>query len=233
MRSGGVVVLGVRVFLACALLISLAFFYETYFAGSAAAEEEERWRVVSETRLVFRQHAAPAPGVPEAIEAVRRYLDARAGGDARTACRQLTPSQARTTAYLLSGGSDRVTAADCPRYILRTSDASLVTRPALEEMQRDGFWLEPNGFAFEATARGSDEGPDLTLLKEDGRYLIDAQAHQRVIWLRGDCLELNWPSDKCGCMYDHARHATLRRDGNRGPARLWQTDLQRALRACS
>jgi hypothetical protein len=179
---------------------------------------------------VLRPHPE---GADRVVAVVERFLRARADGDARTACRQLSASQRRVTAWFVSGRQAPLSESGCERHILRDSGNSWTTYPPMLRVLGSGFFVEIDGRV--ANARPFEqEGSGLELIERHGRFWIEPEAVRREQWVTEDCSESGRGGPgQCECIYDQARAISLRRRGPEDGVVLDDPTVRRAARACA
>jgi hypothetical protein len=109
----------------------------------------------------------------------RKFVDARAGGDAATACRQLTLRARRELVAELTGVDPAsASARDCERFVLSSSESSEFTNPALPEFRGRKMEVSyfPGGRAALVQAEGLGNDPSLEARAVDGGWKLDYSA---------------------------------------------------------
>jgi hypothetical protein len=106
----------------------------------------------------------------------RKFVDARAGGDAATACRQLTLRARRELVAELTGVNPATASArDCERYVLSSSESSEFTNPALPEFRGRKMVVSyyPSREAAMVHAQGLGDDPVLEARAVGGTWKLD------------------------------------------------------------
>ncbi|MDQ3936998.1 MAG: hypothetical protein M3340_20470 [Actinomycetota bacterium] len=223
----------VRCGLLAALITSLWAFHHTYLSDAAGADGEDGPKPVVLAEGIVGRFAPKVARGAEVRAVVRRFLQARQRGDARTACRMLTPNQRVVTAWRVSGRRQPVSDASCRRQVLRSSEDSDPTHPLLIAMLEEGFWVERYGMAALARPYAMPRWA-LSMIELDGSFRIDTEALRRSNWVRQDCLwTFGYRPNRCNCIYDEARVIGLRRWGTRHDVKLPSRTVFRAARACA
>jgi hypothetical protein len=139
---------------------------------------------------------------PDAV--ARHFIEARASGDAATACRQLTVRARRDMVALLRGiEPTAASAGDCERFVLTTSERSIFTDPALPQFR--GRDMEVRVFANREgaviRAQGLGNEPFLEALPVAGGWKLDGLASERASFIAG-CTDHGARKRYCSCTFD-------------------------------
>lgn len=146
----------------------------------------------------------PRQSTPESV--ARAFVDARAEGDAARACDQLTPRAQRDMVALVRGvEAPAVSAADCERYVLASSERSQFTDPALPRL-REGrlrvlHYPGPDGRLYAKVEPEAGDDPFLELRLVRGEWRLDGLAAERVSYI-ARCTDRGAPRRYCGCTFD-------------------------------
>jgi hypothetical protein len=146
----------------------------------------------------------PREGSPESL--AKAFVDARAKGDADAACDMLAPRVQRDMVALMRGvDAPDASAADCPRYVLRSSERSQFTDPALpsfrERRLRVLRWPGAEGRRYAEVKAEGVAGALLETRLVDGEWKLDGLAAERVGFMAG-CTDKGSTRAYCGCAFD-------------------------------
>jgi hypothetical protein len=147
---------------------------------------------------------AGGEGGNSAEAVARRFIDARASGDATTACRQLTVRARRDMVALVRGiEPPAASARDCERFVLTTSERSIFTDPALTQFRgRDmDVRIFPNREGAVIRAEGLGREPFLEARPVAGGWRLDGLASERASFILG-CTDHGAAKRYCSCTFD-------------------------------
>lgn len=142
----------------------------------------------------------------EAVTVVKTYVEARAAGDARKACAQLSKGQqyelvARVTGDFRSASPDK-----CEKFVLEPSSRSTAVRPELVRFLSAVLYKRP-GKAGSVTVGPVDSREFLELINEGGTWKIDGQAAEKESFVRYHCPGMGYDRSVCACIYEELRRA--------------------------
>jgi len=146
----------------------------------------------------------PPANTPDAV--AQAFLDARADGDGDRACAQLTPRAQRDMVALVRGVEPpAASASDCQRYVLRSSERSQFTDPALPKLRDRGLrvlhYPGPDGKRYAKIEPEGGTDPFLELRRVAGEWKLDGLAVERVSFMLG-CTDQGAARAYCGCLFD-------------------------------
>jgi hypothetical protein len=152
--------------------------------------------------VTLRAVASGNGSSPEGV--ARKFVEARANGDAVAACRQLTVRARRDMVALLNGiEKTRASAGDCERFVLGTSERSEFTDPALPQFRGRDMEVRvfPNREGAVIRAAGLGNEPFLEAVPVRGGWKLDGLGSERASFILG-CTDHGGRRSYCACTFE-------------------------------